>query len=434
MRHQDVVFVADRKFLPWIVCLTAALFFFNDQFTTMTLLAPLEQIPVERYFLYYFYGNLFFLPVAGALLDRFSPKLIILSAIFLYLFTIFLPSYHLGGYFLFNIFTFIRGISTSFCFLSSMRLVSNWFSSKHYALVVALILTTLPGIAALVTAFNLIPIILLYIFKIKNVILAFYLIPIIGFAFFILFPIFFLVQDYPLRLEKEKKALRLKLFDLGWLKSWRIVYLNPQNLLCGLYTVLINLLVVFRHTLWINYLYIDSYDLKRSFYFLPQNHHFTICSTLSFFFLFGMMLGGLVIGWFSDKIKKRVKFMRISAFISLCLVLLEIFLTHFSHESNVIGHGILFALGFFNSSQILSYVLVIENNPKNLTATAVSVVFFFTIAGYALFRIFFYHLVKNQSLLYNDVANPQAITVILIGLGIALFTTLFMKDPEHIKQ
>ena len=82
----------ENKKLAWIVCFSAALFFFYE-FIQMNMFNAISADLMRAFSLsatqlgklsaYYFYANLLFLPVAGALLDRFSTRKIILSALLL---------------------------------------------------------------------------------------------------------------------------------------------------------------------------------------------------------------------------------------------------------------------------------------------------------------------------------------------------------------
>jgi len=81
---------ATLSYQPWLVCFSAALFFFyefiqmnmfNAVSTDLMRDFSLHATKLGKLSAYYFYANLIFLPIAGVLLDRFSTRLIILSAL-----------------------------------------------------------------------------------------------------------------------------------------------------------------------------------------------------------------------------------------------------------------------------------------------------------------------------------------------------------------
>lgn len=147
MKTQNSISI--KKTLPWIVCFSAALFFFYE-FIQMNMFNAISADLMRDFSLhatelgklsaYYFYANLLFLPVAGALLDRFSTRLIILSALFLCIIGVagFATTH---SFILACLFRFMSGIGSAFCFLSSIRLASRWFPAKQMALVTGLIVT-----------------------------------------------------------------------------------------------------------------------------------------------------------------------------------------------------------------------------------------------------------------------------------------------------
>ncbi|WP_235776249.1 MFS transporter [Rickettsiella massiliensis] len=138
-----------KRGLPWIVCLSAALFFFYEfiQLNMFNAISAdlmhdfgLHATKLGRLSAFYFYANLLFLPVAGALLDRFSTRRIILIALFLCIIGV-LGFAKTHSFALACFFRFMSGIGSAFCFLSTIRLASRWFPIEKMALVTGLIVT-----------------------------------------------------------------------------------------------------------------------------------------------------------------------------------------------------------------------------------------------------------------------------------------------------
>jgi sugar phosphate permease len=237
--------------------------------------------------------------------------------------------------------------------------------------------------------------------------------------------IFYFVQDCPPGLKQEQKTSHLELSQLGVLKSWRLAYLNPQNLLCGIYTSLKNLPIALLGAIW------GSLFLQQTAHFSPAKA--SLAPSLLFL---GTIIGGPIIGWVSDKIKRRVSLMVSGAIISLLLALAIICLP--SLLSLPVVLSLFFALGFFTSCQVLSYPLVAESNAKNLTATSVSVVSFFAIGGYAIFQPLFGWLLDYgwrgtavyHMRVYSASDYHRALLILPIGFCIALFAALLLKESE----
>ncbi|MDQ8039463.1 MAG: MFS transporter [Rickettsiella sp.] len=429
MKTQNSAISINKGWSPWVVCFSAALFFFYE-FIQMNMFNAISADLMRAFSLhatglgklsaYYFYANLLFLPIAGSLLDRFSTRLIILFALLLCIIGIagFATTY---SFFLACIFRFMSGIGSAFCFLSSIRLASRWFPAKKMALVTGLIVTMamLGGMVAQT------PLTLL------NQALGwrYTLLLDAGLGLLIFAVVFYFVKDCPPGLNQEQKVYRLELADLGVLKSWRLAYLNFQNLFCAIYTSLTNLPIALLGAIW------GSLFLQQTAHFSPAEA--SLAPSLLFL---GTIIGGPVVGWFSDRIKKRVLLMMLGTLISLILTLAIICMLKLLSLTLILF--LFFALGLFTSTQVLSYPLVAESNPKNLTATSVSVVSFFAIGGYAVFQPLFGWLMDydwqgtliNQVRVYGASDYHRALLILPIGFCIAFFAALLMKEPDGLTK
>lgn len=415
--------IMDKK-LPWIVCFSAALFFFYE-FIQMNMFNAISADLMRAFSLdatqlgklsaYYFYANLLFLPIAGALLDRFSTRKVILSSLLICIIGI--ASFAVTSSFaLACLFRFMSGIGSAFCFLSSIRLASRWFPAKNMALVSGLIVTmAMFGGMVAQTPLTL----LTQLVGWRHALLFD-----AGLGALILLVIFILVQDYPPNLQQEQKHFHKELSEIGLLKSWRLAYLNPQNILCGLYVSLLNLPIALLGAIW-------------GSLFLQQADHFSATqASLEPSLLFvGTIIGGPIVGWISDKFKKRIPFMMLGVIISQILIISIICAQGLSLMALAC---LFFALGFFTSSQVLGYPLVAASNPKSLTATSVSVVSFMAIGGYAVFQPLFGWLmdynfhgaVSDQIRVYSMGDYHRALLILPIGFCIAFIATFLMREPK----
>lgn len=84
----------------------------------------------------------------------------------------------------------------------------------------------------------------------------------------------------------------------------------------------------------------------------------------------GTIIGAPVVGWLSDRIKRRRIPMMVGAVIALFLILLLMYLPHLSLLALLALLIIFLGLGFITSTQIISYLMIAESNPLALTGTA----------------------------------------------------------------
>lgn len=409
---------------PWIVCFTAALFFFYE-FIQMNMFNTISDDLMRAFSInatgvgqlsaYYFYANLLFFPVAGLLLDRFSTRKIILITlsicavgIGLFALTRSLP--------LACFFRAISGIGSAFCFLSSIRLASRWFPAKRMALVSALIVT-MAMIGGMVAQTPLT--LLKEAVGWRNALLLDS-----ALGFFIIGLVYFAVVDYPANYQQEYKDQQALLKKMGIWQSLRLAYLNIQNWLGGFYTCLLNLPLALLGAIW-------------GSLYLQQVHHFsaTQASFATSLLFAGTIIGGPVVGWFSDRIQRRILPLIMGAILSLVLVLVFIYVPDLSFTAYLL---LFFGLGFITSSQVISYPLITENNSKMLTASSVSVISFCAISGYAIFQPVFGWLmdlhwqgtVVDNVHIYSITDFQRALWILPIGFIIALFFTFFLRETH----
>jgi predicted MFS family arabinose efflux permease len=133
----------------WVVCLSAALFFFYE-FIQMNVIDAINMELMETFSLtatdlglfssVYFYANVIFLLPAAMILDRISTRRVILTALLVCTLgnVLFASS---GSLWLATVSRFLTGIGSAFCFLSCIRLASRWFPPSRMALVSGFVVT-----------------------------------------------------------------------------------------------------------------------------------------------------------------------------------------------------------------------------------------------------------------------------------------------------
>lgn len=346
--------------LAWFVTLTASLFLFYV-FIQLNLFNAIDVQLMQDFGLnapelgqlssMFFYANALFLFPAGIMLDRFSTKKILITAI---LFTT-LGTFVFGlahTYFIAAAARFIVGFGAAFCFLSCIRIATRWFPPNKMALVTGIIVTMamMGGLVAQTPMA-----ILSNIVGWRNAVLMD-----AGLGVFILLAVVMFVQDYPPNSQAKIRAHKTHLQHIGFWRSIRLVLLNSQNWFGGIYTALLNLPVFLLGALW-------------GIHYLMQVHHITLmqASYATTLLFVGVILGSPFFGWVSDHIGRRVLPMIIGAIVSLFVMLLLMYVPNLSLSAILF---LFFLIGFVTSSQVLSYPAIAELNPISLTSTAISVI------------------------------------------------------------
>lgn len=363
------------KIQPWLVCLSAALFFFYE-FIQMGMFNSISQELMHDFSINagqlgflsatYFYADVIFLLFAGILVDRFSIRRIILSAMVMVVLSTMLfafsQSFEIAAFS-----HFIAGIGNAFCFLSCIKLATRWFPTQRLAFVIGIIITiAMAGGIVAQTPFALV----VHALGWRNAVMIN-----AGLGMFITILIYCFVHDYPKHHLSKKMDDVVASKPISIMKSISLSLRNKQNSLAGIYTCLLNLPIILLGALW-------------GSLYLTQVHHLekTQASLVATMIFLGTIIGSPLVGWLSDFISRRRLLMIIGAVLSL-LVLLAIMFIPVLHFSTLV---ILFLLlGFFTSTQIISYPLIAESNPRHLTGTSTSLASILIMGGGAVFQPLF---------------------------------------------
>jgi MFS family permease len=405
-----------------IVCFAAALFFFYE-FIQMNLLnvitVDLKRDLAINDFQYswlssmYFFANVIFLFIAGILLDRYSTKKIILSAMSLCVlgtvcfavasdFTLALAS------------RFLTGIGSAFCFVSCFRLASRWIPSRQMALITGLIVTFAMSGGVLSQE----PFALLanYLHNWRTALLWDACLGVL-----IMIVIYRLVHDYPDNYQITPQQQRHDINELGFWAGLRQAYLTPHNIAAACYTSLMNMPIALLGVLF-------------GGLYLQQSHHISAITAASItqWIFVGTILGGPVIGRFSDWLCLRRLPMALGTVISLALIM--ILLTSPDLSVGALK-WLFFAIGFFTASQVIGYPTVAENNDPAITATAVSLVSILTQGGIAVYGLIFAKLLGAETLVDGISGHsPEqyyfALSMIPIGFCFAGLALLFIRETR----
>ncbi len=410
-----------QALLPWLVCFSASLFFFYE-FIQGNMFASIADNIMHDFHIeadkmaylssIYYLSNVLFLVIAGLILDRFSTKKTILIAMLLCVLSTFLLA-HAHSFYLALFCRFVTGIGSAFCFLGPIRLASRWFPPQRMALVAGAIVTmAMTG----------------------------------G-----------MLAQYPLTKLVSQIGWRDALMQIGWLGSfmlllmwWGIIdkkspvspkinqkisflvtakqaYLNTQTIRVALYTSLMNMAIAVYGAMMGSLYLVQKMEISKE-----------AASSVNSMLFLGAIIGGPLIGWFSDKWGQRLAPMKYGVITSLVTMLTILFVP----VSLPIMKILFFLLGFFTAAQVISYALVAESNSPMMTATAVSVISILTQGGYILyqnvFSVLLIHHGEMQMIngvpIYSLADYQYAAMILPLGLILALVMLFGLKEVHGRKK
>jgi len=410
------------RLLPWIICVSASLFFFYE-FIQGNMFASIADNIMQDFRLKadkmsylsssYYLSNVLFLFVAGYFLDKYSTKRTMLVAMFLcVLSTFILATTH--SFYVALACRFVMGIGSAFCFLGPIRLASRWFPPRRMALVTGIIVTIAMtgGMLAQYPLTRLVAEI-----GWRDALMQ------VGYlGVMILVIMYFGIIDRicPIAAKAVQSEPVLKVAES--------VIRNMQTLKAALYASLMNMgIAVFGAMMGTLYL-VQRMGVSKADAALVN----------SMLFL-GAILGGPIFGWFSDRLGLRLLPMKIGALGSFVLLLIILFCP----VSVDVMKILFFCFGFFTATQIISYVLVAESSPVAQTAMAVSVVSFCVQGGYIIYQTIFGALLErhggmllqNDTPVYSLAAYQHAALILPVGLLLAYFCLMGLKEThgKHIE-
>lgn len=402
--------------MPWFVCFCASLFFFYE-FIQGNMFASIADNIMQDFQIHagkmtylssiYYLSNVIFLFVAGMILDKYSPRNTILLAMFMCVLSTFILAYA-KSFYLALLCRFITGIGSAFCFLGPVRLASRWFPPKRMALVTGIIVT-MAMTGGMLAQYPLTKLVTQVGWRHAVTEVAW-----LGTGMWVI--MFFGVINKPVASINHRPIYTAR-------SLMKRTYLNLQTIKAALYTSLMNIAIaVFGAMIGSLYL-MQRLDIPKE--------KASVVNTMLFL---GSIIGGPLMGWLSDKLSLRIAPMKISAavaFFITCLIL-------FAPVSFYQMQALFFLLGLFTAAQIISYALVAETNPSEITATALSVISVLTQGGYFIYQNLFSWLLMT----HNKAAGSSLTTVyslsdyqfaafiLLVGLACAFFCLRGLKESK----
>ena len=410
----DSKFSAPRgNWMAWLVCLSAGLFFFYE-FFQLNIFDVINQ-PLREDFAIdatalswmssaYLWADLLFLLPAGVILDRYSTRKVILSAMLVcVLGTMGFALTH--SFFLASFFHFLSGIGNAFCFLSCIVLVSHWFPPRRQAFVVGLLVTmAFVGGMMAHTPFA-------YLYELVGWRQA--LLVDAGVGTVLLIWIGLIIKDRPDEIQIERSNS-----SPATLSSFMQALTNRQNWFAGLYTSLLNLPIMVLCALW-----------GASYLQVVHGLSDIVASNVVSLIFMGSIVGCPLVGWLSDLHGRRKPLMVLGAIATLMTVA-PLFLN--GHLSQLTLSVIFFLLGFFTSTQVISYPLIAESNRADNTGSSTGIASLIIMGGGGVAQVLFgwlmtYH--ANSSSTNYTVADFQfALWMFPVAAVAALMATLLIRE------
>ncbi|WP_058535819.1 MFS transporter [Legionella saoudiensis] len=371
-------FVPRGDLMAWVVCLSAGLFFLYE-FFQLNIFDVINQ-PLRKDFNIdatqlswmssaYLWADILFLLPAGVILDRFSTRTVILSAMSVCILGT-LGFALTSSFILASFFHFLSGIGNAFCFLSCVVLVARWFPPRRQALVVGSLVTMafIGGMMAH-TPFA-------YLYELFGWRQALLIDGAVGVVLWLW--IYCIVQDRPHDAPAKTQSNEGKIGA-----SFVNALSNSQNWLAGLYTSFLNLPIMVLCALW-------GASYLQAVHQLPE---MAASNVVSLIFM-GSVIGCPLAGWLSDSQGRRKPLMIIGAlatFITVLPLFLNIALSQLTLSI------IFFALGFFTSTQVISYPLIAESNSADNTGASTGIASVIIMGGGGVGQVLFGWLMTHHA-------------------------------------
>jgi MFS family permease len=398
--------------MAWVVCLSAGLFFLYE-FFQLNIFDVINQPLRDDFHIdatqlswmssAYLWADILFLLPAGIILDRFSTRTVILTAMLVCV--IGTVGFALTqSFMLASFFHFLSGIGNAFCFLSCIVLVSHWFPPRRQALVVGSLVTMafIGGMMAH-TPFA-------YLYELFGWRQALLIDGAVGAA--LLVWISLIVKDKP---ADAPVALRTNQGKI--IPSFMKALANRQNWLAGLYTCLLNLPIMVLCALW-------------GASYLETAHHLPdiVASNVISLIFMGSVIGCPLVGWLSDTQGRRKPLMIFGAVATLITVI-PLFMDIALSQTTL--SILFFALGLFTSTQVISYPLIAESNEAENTGSSTGIASVLIMGGAGVGQILFgwlmtYH--ADNATQYSVADFQFALWIFPIAALAALVAVLMTRE------
>lgn len=402
----------------FLACFSAGLFSFYNLFQlsafnsiSINLITEfqLTSFQLGLFSAIYLAANTFWLLPGGIMLDKYSLRKVVLLTMTLDIAAslIIASSYWLT---LSLCMRFIQGLASAMSLLTSMRLATHWYPTSPATAVGIVVAFALTGGIAANSFFP----IMINAVGWRN---ALTISSAIGVIFILVMWLFLDERQFKNNFSGKDCELSIK--------SLKKIA-NKQNTIYGLYVGLMNLPVFIFATLW-GALYLTS---------VRRFSSTTASITCSLVFL-GVIIGGPILGYISDKLQNRKTPMLFGAMLAL-LCSISILTIH--HLAAWMLALLFLALGIFSSTQVIAYAAIKEVNVSYMTSTATSYISFLanTIGAFSQ-PLFGYLLQVNLTISAKQdwgsvkiIHSTQALLIMPAAFLLCCLLSLFIKSVKQV--
>ncbi|HJN38344.1 MAG TPA: MFS transporter [Gammaproteobacteria bacterium] len=343
------------KHYPWVVWGLGSLFFFLMYIGRVSIDAYLDTL--QKFFQVgadqVSYLQLGFMvayvsiqiPV-GALVDRYGPQRLLLVTVSMSMLSLILFAFS-GHFWVAILSRVILGFSGAFAFICTLKLATMWFPSSRLGVLSALTqVMGMLGAAVGVKGSDYLEV--LYGWQSTNLIIA-------SSLFVLAVLVFILVKEQPKSTIQKNQITSMK--DV--VEGLKLVLRNPQSWFNASYAGFIYLPSIVLGELWGTMYFVNTRGLERG----------DASTALSLMFI-GWAVGGIIMGWLSDRMKRRKPLLYFSSLSSLAVILIIMYGPQ-TMSFNLI-ELLIVLFGFFNAGLVNSYAISGELNPKPIAGLSIA--------------------------------------------------------------
>lgn len=408
--------------LPWLICGMGMLYYCYNYFLRVSPSVMQSELMQNFHITAYQFGNLAafyyyaYTPMqvpAGMLFDKFGARGVMFVACLTAVtgLGVFITA---DSYAFAALGRFMIGLGTAFSYIGTLKLASLWLPSNRFATAAGM--TTAIGMSSAILSQN-------YLTKVVQLVgykQALYSVLFIGVLLSL--AIYSMVRNRPkIPVNPGHTAAPMDLSQL--IKSLRFIFTNPQMWIIGCISCLTYLPASVFLDLWgIPY-------LKTVYHLSPeQAAYISSCAFI------GWIISGPTMGAFSDKIKRRRTPLLFAGTAGATMLTVIFYLPGLSFTELSLAF---FMLGFSCGAHPICFAIGKENNPIQISGTAVAATNMLTMTGGALFqpligKLLDWHangaLGLNGLPLYTAEDYSFALSVIPMGVASGVILCLFLKE------
>ncbi len=413
-------------FLAWFICGLGAIFYSYEYLLRIS--PSVMEEPLRQHFnlsgagfgflsAFYYYAYIPLQLPAGILLDRYGPRILLTFACFICV----LGTFIFAGtqlFWLAAVGRFMVGFGSAFAFVGVLKLATIWLPENKLAMVAGLA-SALGTIGGMVGD-NLLGLLVLQVGWIETVNLTGY------FGIGLTFILWFGIRDRERHQDQAGtiESFRKSMIDFG------IIIRDKQMWINGLFGCLVYLPTTVFAELWgISYLRI-AHGMTQDMAAFTNSMLF-----------FGFTVGAPIMGYISDRIKRRKLPMFVGATVAAIIMTILLYMPGLNVTTI---NTLMFVLGLFYSSQCIVFAVGRELSPNEAAGTAMAMTNMMVMLGAMIMQPLVGKIldlslsshVANASLLSSEkiqqlftVQDYQfALSIIPIGIFIAALLTFFLKE------